>query len=106
MELQWLDDQMRGTGLRSLPNAVFTRQVKNWKRRYFVLGEDGMLSYYARDRGNEKHKGVINMADCTSVRVGIDCKWSSAELKAKVCMRIKYVCDLIFFQGCYRRGED
>ncbi len=50
------------------------------------MGPDGMLSYYAKDRGKEKHLGVIDVRMCKDVRIGADCKWKTSDTKVGVWM--------------------
>ena len=84
-------------------NFVQGSVIKNWKRRFFVLSTTGtgavfhigsssyisppfvgLLAYYDTDKsqsGSEKPKGAINLAECTSIKLGNDCSWDSKGVK-------------------------
>jgi len=56
-------------------------KVKNWKRRYFVLGNQ-TLNYYANQKSLKRVLGVIRLEDVNSVT------WSQANKRKDQCLKV------------------
>lgn len=63
---------------------------KNWKRRWFVLREDGHVYYYKTNRPGEHAIGVVNIRDdCQDLLWGDECPcaWPDPEVSGKALVK-------------------
>ena len=69
---------------------------KSWKRRFFELDADGLLTYFdmSYEKDRKTAKGSLNMKACTGIRRTTACKWNLSDGTHPLSMRPRSLCSI------------
>jgi diacylglycerol kinase family enzyme len=65
-------------------------RVKTFKRRYFVLSNDGVLTYFTNENMRTAPLGCVDLKLCTAVKNPSQCDWPASEMPKDLKMERRF----------------